>query len=121
MQIGFLSTYSNILSVREGRAALLANNIANSDTPGYKAVDIPFEQSLGSQLIDPQAASTQLGSLTPEYRATNKVSLDGNDVSLDLERVEAAQNGETMIGASTFLHQSMADLVMALRPNPGGN
>jgi flagellar basal-body rod protein FlgB len=121
MQVGFLNVYGGILSVREDRAALLADNIANADTPGYKAVDIPFEAALGAQLLDPQAAPSQVSMLTPEYRATAKVGLDGNDVSLDFERVEAAQNGESMIGAATFLHQSTTDLVMALRPNPGGN
>ncbi|OYV28790.1 MAG: flagellar biosynthesis protein FlgB, partial [Acidocella sp. 20-61-6] len=110
MQLGFLNVYRSILSVREGRAALLADNIANSDTPGYKAVDLPFEQTLGSQLIDPNMAITQAGVVAPEYRASNKVGLDGNDVSLDLERIEAAKNGEAMVGATTFLHQSTADL-----------
>ena len=120
MQVGFLNVYGNILSVRENRAALIADNIANSDTPGYKAVDIPFEQTLGSQILDPNIAAMQANMLAPEYRTSSKVGLDGNDVSMDLERIEAAKNGEAMVGASTFLHQSTADLVMALRPNPGG-
>jgi flagellar basal-body rod protein FlgB len=61
-----------------------------------------------------------IAAAAPEYRADDTVALDGNDVAPDNERLEAAQNGERMIGATTFLHQSTADLVAALRPNPSG-
>jgi flagellar basal-body rod protein FlgB len=117
MQVGFLNVYGGIIALREDRAGLLANNIANADTPGYKAVDMPFESALGPAMLDPAA---DVAAVTAQYRADVPVALDGNDVSLDKERVEAAQNGEAMMGAATFLHQSTADLVMALRPNPGG-
>lgn len=117
MQVGFLNIYGGILGAREDRAGLLADNIANADTPGYKAVDVPFESALGPAMLDPAQAGN---AVTTQYRADVPVALDGNDVSLDKERVEAAQNGEAMMGATTFLHQSTADLVMALRPNPGG-
>jgi flagellar basal-body rod protein FlgB len=127
MQVGFLNIYGGILSVREDRAALVADNIANADTPGYKAVDVPFESALGPAMLDPGATDTGAAAtkaaghpVAPLYRADVPVALDGNDVSLDKERIEAAQNGEAMIGAATFLHQATADLVMALRPNPGG-
>ncbi|HUM09026.1 MAG TPA: flagellar basal body protein [Acidocella sp.] len=116
MQVGFLNFYDGVLSVGQQRASLVANNIANADTPGYKAVDVPFAAALESHLADPSGAPA-----SPEYRSGAAVGLDGNDVSLDSERIEAAQNGEKMIGASTFLHQSTADLITALRPNPSGN
>ena len=113
--INFLNFYTGVLAVQQQRAGLLANNIANADTPSYKAVDIPFDAALSAQLADPSAAPA-----TPQYRASGTVGLDGNDVSLDNERVEAAQNGEQMIGAATFVRQSTADLITALRPNPSG-
>jgi flagellar basal-body rod protein FlgB len=101
---------------------LLANNIANADTPNYKALDVPFDAALASQL-----AGTELGgdasapaAAGPLYRANGTVGLNGNDVSLDTERVESAANGEAMAGAVIFLRQSTVDLVTALRPNPGG-
>jgi len=114
MQIGFLDFYGGLLNVRQERSDLIANNIANADTPNYKAVDVPFASALAAQLGDPGAEAG------PLYRADATVGLNGNDVSLDAERVEAAANGEALVGATTFLHQSTADLVMALRPNPGG-
>lgn len=113
---GFLNFYTGVLSVQQQRASLLANNIANADTPGYKAVDVPFDAALSAQLSDPSGAPA-----APQYRADATVGLDGNDVSLDGERIEAAQNGEQMMGAATFLRQSTADLITALRPNPSGS
>ena len=114
MQVGIIDFYGSVLNVRQTRADLIANNIANADTPNYKAVDIPFDSALAAQLGAGQANAG------PQYRAGATVGLNGNDVSLDTERVEAAANGEAMVGTATFLHQSTADLVMALRPNPGG-
>jgi len=115
MQIGFLNFYGGVLGAAQDRAALIANNIANADTPGFKAKDVDFTKAIASQMANPNGAPD-----TSQYRA-GTVGLDGNDVSLDTERVEAAKNAETMSAASTFLHQSTADLVMALRPNPAGN
>jgi flagellar basal-body rod protein FlgB len=114
MQVGFLDFYSGVLNVQQDRADLIANNIANADTPNYKAVDVPFDSALTAQL------GGAGGSTNPEYRMDGAVGLNGNDVSLDTERVNAAVNGETMEAATTFLHQSTTDLVTALRPNPSG-
>lgn len=116
MQIGFLNFYGGVLGVQQQRSTLLANNIANADTPGFKAMDIPFEAALQTRITAPQGAQP-----AAQYRADAVVGLDGNDVSLDSERVEAAQTGEQLAGAATFLHQSTADMITALRPNPSGN
>ena len=119
MQVEFINFYGAVLDVAQQRAALVANNIANADTPGFKAQDVPFDAAMNAELApSPDPDEPPVGA--PEYRVGNTVALDGNDVSPDDERLEAAQNGERMIGASTFLHQSTADLVTALRPNPGG-
>ncbi len=115
MQVGFLDFYGGVLNVRQSRADMIADNIANVDTPGYKAVDVPFDSALADSLGTETADAA-----APEYRQDGIVGLNGNDVSLDSERVEAAQNGQQMQAASVFLHQSTTDLVTALRPNPGG-
>jgi len=115
MQPGFLNYYSSVLQLSSDRAGLIANNIANADTPGYKATDIDFNAALQAQMSNPG------GTTAVQYRTDSPVALSGNDVSLDNERVAAAQNGEIMAGAAIFLHQSTADLVTALRPNPSGN
>ena len=115
MQVGFLDFYGGVLNVRQERADLIANNIANADTPNYKAVDVSFNNALASAL------GTQTGAdAGPQYRQDGVVGLNGNDDSLDGERVEAAQNGQQMQATAVFLHQATQDLVTALRPNPGG-
>jgi flagellar basal-body rod protein FlgB len=118
MQLGFLNFYGSVLNVQQERADLIADNIANADTPDYKAADISFGDALAAQLGD-MAASGAEGS-QPQYRTDGVVGLNGNDVSLDTERVDAAANAEATQAATVFLHQSTADLVSALRPNPGG-
>jgi flagellar basal-body rod protein FlgB len=121
MQVGFLSFYGSVLDVAQQRATLVANNIANADTPGFKAQDVAFDTVMKAELApSPSPDPDAIAAAGPQYRADNTVALDGNDVAPDNERLEAAQNGERMIGATTFLHQSTADLVTALRPNPSG-
>ena len=117
MQVGFLDFYGAVLDVAQQRATLVANNIANADTPGFKAQDVAFDDMMSAEL-SPSPDPDAVAAAAAAYRADGTVALDGNDVAPDNERLEAAQNGERMIGASTFLHQSTADLVTALRPNP---
>jgi flagellar basal-body rod protein FlgB len=112
MQIGFLNFYSGVMDARTERAALIADNVANADTPNYKAADIDFGAALDGALNG--------HSVSPEYRADATVALNGNDVSLDSERVELAANGEQLAGAAVFLRQSTSDLITAIRPNPSG-
>lgn len=116
MQVGLLDFYGAVLNARQERADLIANNVANASTPGYKAVDVSFDSALASQL----GSGTGPG-MSPQYRQDGVVGLNGNDVSLDSERVEAAQNGQQMQAATVFLHQATSQLVTALRPNPSGD
>ncbi|WP_459696959.1 flagellar basal body rod protein FlgB [Acidisoma sp. C75] len=117
MQASFTDYYGSVLDVGDRRASLIANNIANADTPGFKARDVDFSAALQSEL---SGAPDMGASNAALYRAGDPVTLDGNDVSLDKERLEALQNGQQMMGASIFLHQDTANLITALRPNPGG-
>lgn len=118
MQVGFIDFYGGVLNVRQERTSLIADNIANADTPNYKASDVSFSNALAAQLGQPTANGTD-GS-QPLYRTGGVVGLNGNDVSLDTERVNAAANAEASQAATVFLHQSTTDLVTALRPNPAG-
>ncbi len=96
------------LGVRAYRQQLIASNIANADTPGYKAVDIDFQEALriarsiantppislattASVHIQGQAQS----SLTPyplKYHVPLQPSADGNTVEMDAERAKFAEN-----------------------------
>jgi flagellar basal-body rod protein FlgB len=112
--LSFLAFAQNNLSLREQRQSLVASNIANVDTPGYKAEDIDFKQSLATAMTGGAAAGEV------KFLKDFPVGLDGNDVSLTAEKVEAIKNNGAMNSEVTFLHQSTTDLITALRPNPNG-
>jgi len=105
-----LGISAQALQVRARRAELLANNIANADTPGFKAQDIDFREVL-AQSNNPefganQLAQTHSGHLDlPEfagagvlagagaqYRIPAQPALDGNTVEAQMERAEFAEN-----------------------------
>lgn len=110
----FLTRTGDVLELQEARQRLIASNIANADTPGYKARDINFSASLSKALetgqVDPQ----------PLYVQNAPVGLDGNNVDLTTEKIKAVTSADQTSAAVTFLHQATTDLITALRPNPNG-
>ncbi|HET6170998.1 MAG TPA: flagellar basal body rod protein FlgB [Gaiellales bacterium] len=75
------------------RQQLLANNLANVNTPGFKRSDVDFESSLASALSsgDP---SGEVGSVDfqPQVDTTSSMRADGNNVSADQELSNMTQN-----------------------------
>ena len=114
MQPDFLAFAKNVLNLRELRENFLAANVSNADTPGYKAVDIDFQDALSAAM---DGSSTDP---SPLYQQDFPVGLDGNDVSLTAEKVEALMNDSGISSEVTYLHQATTDLITALRPNPNG-
>jgi len=96
------------LSLRQQRQEVLASNIANADTPNYKARDIDFAASLREamgeslRLPDTRLALTSArhiparahtaGPAEELYRVPTQPSIDGNTVDMDVERVQFADN-----------------------------
>ena len=84
------------------RNEVIANNIANVNTPGYKRQDVNFEEQLRKAMknsryasVDERVANMDLERLNPiTYRdhATLSYRLDGNNVDIDTENVELASN-----------------------------
>ena len=82
------------------RESLIANNLANVDTPGYKRQDLDFESLLKKELghskyssLDEKVSTVDLSQLTPTVRtdyAGYSYRLDGNNVDIDTENVELA-------------------------------
>jgi len=123
MPVAFTQYYGAVLDAAQARSDLIANNIANVDTPGFKARDISFADTINAQLDKAPGSPSfdrQNDAAAPLYREASTVTLDGNDVSLDSERLESAQTAERIQSVSTFLRQSTTDLITALRPNPSG-
>ncbi len=125
-----LGIHPHALTLRARRAELLAANIANSDTPNYKARDLDFRAVLGG-LANPGAAAgtgltaTQRGHLGAEgeiagmgellYRTPTQSSVDGNTVDPQLEYSQFAQNALQYQASLTFLSSRIRGLLTAIR------
>ena len=82
--------HGKALALRSQRLSLLASNIANASTPGYKARDIDFEAALKEATAQSSGAtSTDMGKAVEDamgYRVPLQPSLDGNTVELSTEQ-----------------------------------
>jgi len=104
-----------MLGVRVYRQQLLASNIANADTPGYKAVDIDIEEA--ARIVQGASPSLPLtttasghlsgtGQTPPfplKYHVPYQAAADGNTVEMDVERQKMAEN--------SLMHQFSLDRV----------
>ncbi|MGC3964786.1 MAG: flagellar basal body rod protein FlgB [Rhodocyclaceae bacterium] len=105
------------LNLRAKRQELLASNIANADTPNYKARDIDFASTLGRALqgqTQPlQMATTSAAHIggtaagadpNVMYRTETQSSLDGNTVDMDVERANFTENATQYEANVTFMN-----------------
>lgn len=124
-----LGIHEKALTFRGQRAAVLANNIANAETPNYKARDLDFSAVLAAQQSGSQkgfAASTThsrhigVESLVDQaaglrFRTPLQPALDGNTVDADVEQSEFAKNAIELQASFTFLNSRFKGLMTALR------
>ncbi|WPL19766.1 Putative proximal rod protein [Thiorhodovibrio winogradskyi] len=118
------------LLVRADRTELLASNLANADTPNYKARDIDFRAALsqaaggGNRLplkrTDDQhlpPAPTGTLDMPPErlYRVPAQPALDGNTVDPQLEHAAFAENAMQFQSSVEFLNRKVSGLKSALQ------
>ena len=98
------------LTVRSQRMGLLASNIANASTPGYKAKDVDFRAALAS-------AETPGGSIDDAtlYRIPLQPSADGNTVELATEQTAFAENAVAYQTTLSFLNGRISTITRALR------
>ncbi len=75
------------------RGKVIANNIANLDTPGYRRKDVRFEAALAKALRDPTGMALRKAAPEIFEPRTLKADATGNDVELDLEVGEMIKNG----------------------------
>ena len=98
------------LEVRAARMGVLASNIANASTPGFKAKDVDFGQALaaaeGGQ--DGVAAATK-------YRVPTQTSMDGNTVELSQEQTAFAENAIQYQSTLSFLNGRISEMTRALK------
>ncbi len=109
------------------RAQLLAQNLANADTPGYKAKDIDFKaalkQAAGNSMTVP-LATTQRGHIQPEnsfmateemYRMPTQPSLDGNTVEPHVEMAEFTDNSMRYLMTLRIMSGRIKGMLSAIR------
>ena len=114
------------LAFREKRGEILAANLANVDTPNYKARDMDFKSVLKQSLASGVPLErTQTGHIAPQqqqvfganvmYRNPNQASLDGNTVEDQVEQAKYAENAVQYQASLHFIGGDFADLMTALR------
>ncbi len=98
-----LGIHANALKLRAQRLDIIASNIANAATPGYKARDLDFRAALdGAQN-------------TMRYRVPVQTSLDGNSVELATEQTAFAENAVNYRATLSFLSGRIQTIMAALK------
>jgi flagellar basal-body rod protein FlgB len=136
--IGKLDDYlrfnETALSLRSQRQEILASNMANADTPNYKARDIDFSSALSGALqkaAQPQGALATTkpahfptgaadGKALPDgtpvlYRTVTQGAVDGNTVDMDTERTQFADNGLRYEAGITMINQQIHAMMNAIQ------
>jgi flagellar basal-body rod protein FlgB len=94
----------NLLSLTSKRQQVLAANVANLDTPGYRARDISFAGELDRNLD----VSGRV------FEVETKEKPNGNNVDLDRELTEITKNGLQYITLVQYLNQRIKTLRSAI-------
>ena len=106
---GLFGVHGAALQVRSQRMGVLASNIANASTPGFKARDIDFSKALASL-----EHGSDLGDAT-QYRVPTQTSMDGNTVELSQEQTAFAENAVQYQTTLSFLNGRIGQISRALK------
>ena len=126
IQDRLFSIHDEALALRARRADVLASNLANADTPHYKARDIDFRDVLANAQGESVALQrTQAGHMTlgdqgllgaqMGYRIPTQASLDGNTVDAQQEQARFSENAVQYQATLTFLNGDIAGMMSALK------
>jgi flagellar basal-body rod protein FlgB len=124
----YLGVHATALKVRSQRTEVLAANLANADTPNYRARDIDFKSALaaaGSSGSGVHLATTRAGHIghspaSPtaagelKYRVPLAPALDGNTVDTQLEQAAFAENTVRYQATLQFLSSKLRGLMTAI-------
>ena len=121
-----LGIHQKALALRSQRAEMLASNIANADTPGYKARDIDFKSALANADAQSGGALTRTNSKHIQistagsnaevlYRVPNQSALDGNTVDGLVEKSAFAENALRYQASITLLDGKFKGMMAALK------
>ena len=124
----YLGIQPEALQVQSRRLQVIADNLANVDTPNYKARDIDFQAALSAaaggtdapvtlqttQPDDIGANTAADGSAELKYRVPLAPSLDGNTVNSELEQAAFAETTVRYQATLTFISTSLRNLMTAI-------
>ncbi|AFJ03460.1 Flagellar basal-body rod protein FlgB [Methylophaga frappieri] len=123
-----LGIHAEALRVRSQRAEMLATNLANADTPNFKARDIDFQAALKAANADQQSGKLErthqqhfqvnansVDNPAIQYRTVIQDSLDGNTVDEQVEQAQFMQNAVHYQATLEFLGGKFQSLTKALR------
>lgn len=125
--VRYFSESTHALNLRARRSEVLASNIANADTPHYKARDLDFRSALKSAMqksdllltqthgahLDPGPAAP--GSFRLQYRIPAQASIDGNTVEVDAEVGRYSDNALRYRAAMTFINEEISHVRTAIK------
>jgi flagellar basal-body rod protein FlgB len=128
----YLGVHAEALKLRSQRTEVLATNLANADTPGYKARDVDFKSALAAATGSSDAGTLRLtttsaahldpagdgasveGSPNLKYRVPNAPALDGNTVDVQMEQAAFAENAVRYQSTLTMLNSKFRSLMTAI-------
>lgn len=125
-----LGVHESAMLLRTQRAEILANNLANVDTPNFKARDIDFKTVLQNQMASKQQASLGLNTTSSGhvhglsafvedpnllYREPSQPSIDGNTVDIHQEQAEFMKNALDFQASFRFLNGKFKSLTGAIK------
>lgn len=118
-----LGTYEAALKLRGKRAEVLSSNLANVDTPNFKARDFDFQKALSNLETRQKMASAEFKStdmVKPSigellYRTPTQPSVDGNTVDEHLEHAQFMENTLEYQVAFTLLNSRFRGLTSAIK------
>lgn len=128
MSISFekiFGVHTTALTMREKRTEVLASNLANADTPGYKAKDLEFasvlkgaqNKGLNMEASNSQHISSGQSGFSDKtlYRIPNQSSLDGNTVESHIEQGKYMENAVRYQASLNFINGNISAIMTALR------
>lgn len=103
------------LTLRSQRMGVIASNIANAATPGYKARDIDFNAALDARLEQGRRGAATDTEAAMVWRRPTMPSLDGNTVELNREQVAFAENAVAYSATLSFVQGKVNTITRALK------
>src|SRR5688572_15622746 len=127
----YLGVHAAALDMRGRRTELIANNLANADTPGYQARDLDFRAAMARVSGDQTQGGVHLTTTSPghiggaasadaatspdlKFRTPLAPALDGNTVDTQLEQAAFAENSVRYQATLTFLNSKFRGLLTAI-------